>query len=401
MFESIKRNSASEEKILSKKEPLSDPLKYQSLPKFIDNSRKAIFALFVAFGIQSVETHSYAQALSEEQTQEESLARMNAKMDRLVEETGISFEELSAFCNLTVNVEAKEGAPYIFHIAQMHKTEHTSHLLYTDPMREEVTTSQINVARILEYLVEKDIVDVFDEGISKEFIALLDRDKGVVNDLREFLNETEDNDEGYIKFNNVYQHLYPHLEERGEKTIYANAPLHHIVHIIREKMNAFEAGSISSSNKLKLESQRKELDALFPRLGQPDTPYHEGAAITSYIQGNIRLHENSTLEIGDETDKFLAWQTEIIAKAENNTLTQEEVDRFKSEYQKRIFDDRERSAVNVIAEWSATNKRQIIPLIFGAHHDFTKAIEEYNKASGEDGLGLIMCQQKDQSAGSQ
>lgn len=306
----------------------------------------------------------------------------------LLEKEGYKLEDIASKFKLEAQVPGGENT--ILHLAQLHHSQEAD----VDPkLQKDVIDSQKNIGQLLSYLAEKGMSDtVYVEGVTPQYLLSLDDVRNLVAQNQE---KSKDNvfEDSLLVINTAFEvqgrepttasakkakadWLYAakcelenecakikteyeiflktgHADERYEKTF---------THLGRNVISS-------------IDGVRKEARAIGQNeLLRGDNVYYWGAAEKLYAEGKIKLKS-----AGDKTadEKTMA----------PNSLV-EDIVYMPGDGQKPVRRHRIREDATLTIIGQDTPQEKIIPLVYGAGHNFTESVTAFNKDAGSAKFGL-------------
>ncbi len=292
-----------------------------------------------------------------------------AEIVSAVEKDSLKLEGLADKFKTEIQVEG--GDQIILHIAQ----KHTEGALKKLGGVEDIIKSQRHVEELLVYLKEKGIADtVYEEGVNEAVLQ---------NIYRIQHTATEDM---LLTVKGMKDPTYGFSEETQANSLYAAK-----CELLRR------ANELDSNYQLKIKSgfpQNPETESLVKKLRADakeigddelihgDNVYVWGAGPKMYAEGKINLRAAQNDQADAETMAPYTLK-EIVPTVLNAG--------YKPAIRHAI---RENAALDLIAHDAPTLKEKIIPLIYGAGHDFTGAVKDWDKKAGSQKFGLTRVEAK-------
>jgi hypothetical protein len=304
---------------------------------------------------------------------------------------GFRLEDLSGKFELEAQVPG--GEKMVLHIGQQHITPEME---ARPDVRNEVISWQKHIEELLSYLVEKGITDtVYVEGITDRYKESLDNVKNLANANFKKYPDNAIADSALIgnyvlqaeqlKANGVLQEkakadwLYAakcELErqyvrlrteyEKFQKTGIASERYQKTFeYLIQEKINLSES----------IERVKRQADEIGTNeLLRDGNVYLWGAAEKMYAEGKIQLKPLETPSAQNKTMAPYTIADHILSFPDFG---------YKPAYRHRIRED---AALNLID--LDRPEGRVIPMVFGAGHNFTESVEAINEKDGHIKLGL-------------
>lgn len=287
-----------------------------------------------------------------------------AAMVEAVGKDELQLEDLAKKFN--VDIQVPGGEKTILHIAQIHGENSM------DEMRsgkiDKVIRSQKRIEELLVYLKNKGLADaVYTEALSKEYKAYLDEPKYMGGEhILEIAKVLNDPMLGYSDMKQA-NWLYS-----------AKCELLRRVQTLEIK----HAESMKKGVDDREITTQIERDSTIAReigenkLIKGDNVYIWGTPFKMYAEGKIDLRPAETTEADDATMAPHTLKEAIPAALEMG---------YKPAFRHRIRED---AALELVAKDAPNLKQKIVPLVYGAAHDFREAVKEYDKKTGVNTFGL-------------
>lgn len=373
--------------------------------------RRAIQLL--AAGTATVLGYGVLRQFTKEQSSDESRPSRSSLSHKESEEVlanlPVNLVEIANNYNFDVLVQVANGTgPYILHIGQTHRLDVAEYRRTEEEQRaaeQQVIAIQSDIAQLLLHIQDEqdEKITVFDEATSIESLAQLQQ----IHDCIPQLRTLQPNETGWKTMHELYKNVFNQLEDPDEdKSLYVRMALNYVfVRFLEEKLK-----DLSNSNQLPFDkNQHPELFALYTTLREPlyhleeldAALYFFGAAQTLFLHDRVGLaatHSESDLAEKGSSD-FLRKQTEFVQKWKDfdpNTAPLEEIEKYleedeemkrlRDQIQQQLLDGREDITIGSIHSSAPTST--IIPLVYGAYHDFENNIKNHNTQGGQS-YGLI------------
>lgn len=286
-----------------------------------------------------------------------------------VEKDALKLEGLADKFKTEVQVEG--GDQTILHIAQQHNEGSLKEFGGVD----NIIKSQKHIEELLTFLKEKGIADtVYEEGINEQ----------VLTDINQIKQLAIENVDGVLK--SIQDPTFGFSESTQARCLYA------------ARCELLQRANEQDSNyQLKIksgfprspdaESRIQELRRKAAEIGnneliRGDNVYVWGAGVKMYSEGKINLRPAQDDNADKETMAPYTLQETVPAILNGG---------YKPAFRHAI---RENAAIDLIAKDAPTLKEKIIPLVYGAGHNFTGAVKDWDKKVGSQKFGLTRVEAK-------
>lgn len=270
-------------------------------------------------------------------------------------------------------VQVPGGDQTILHIGQVHRNEVS--FKEFGGVRE-IIKSQKHIEELLAYLKENGIADtVYGEGVNDAVLHNISLMQHIgIEGIESMAKSLKDPAQGYS-------------EETQAVCLYAaKCELLREANQLDSNYSQFEArDGIPRGPKAEsfIQELRKKADEIGnDELIRGDNVYLWGAAIKMYSERKINLRAAQNEKADDETMAPYTLKEVIPAILDLG---------LKPKFRHAI---REGAALDMIAKDASTLKEKIIPLVYGAGHNFTGAVRDWNKKAGEGKFGLTQVEAK-------
>lgn len=326
------------------------------------------------------------------------IAKENAAY--IEKELGFDFAERATKNGFTFSLDVKnpEGK-YVVHIGQTHA--------HYDREKKEITwsqnqiASQKNIEKLLLSFNQSSPATVFTEGVACEEKDSSDMESAkALNQLLSTVEKTEITHEKAERLLNVLKTathalaVYRETKTTLQPYLVASAIIKLTENIKLKAPQEFIKGNA------KLAAIEAQIQTIRQTSGltPEDMPYTAGAVQKLYAEGKIILRGSEKLSTNLEGATALeAYKNAGLSlkQARTELEIQEAVKKIretKKLFEKHSKEDREAVALEIIQKGVAASKEKIIPLVYGAAHDFQDQVEIRNNEHPEHRLGLITLQ---------
>jgi len=285
---------------------------------------------------------------------------------------------------------------YILHIGQIHKTPYN---LTNAVQHARVIDYQKSIADFISSLVNdrSSTTNVFTEGFTAE-------DEGVCNEIRLSIKSDLDN----LAFDlNSYRMLTALHSKHSSGMTDLKIFMTQLNYLFRAKLNELEkyfqshpeaTGNFNEQEKQDFERSLKYAREMFVGSNAypgEDAIFYYGAAEKLFLDGKIyrkaaeaRASNAAAFKIDDTIDDAIKKMGSASTKEESDNLAME-VGKLKASEKKITYDIREDVALRILGDFARTNNQQVIPLVYGASHDFSDNVLKWNKSHPKQPFGLI------------
>ena len=285
---------------------------------------------------------------------------------------------------------------YILHIGQIHATPHN---LTNATKRASVIDYQKSIAELISSLVNEQpsAANVFSEGFTTE-------DESICNEIR--LNVKEDLAELAPDLNSY--HALPVLYAKHSRGLtHLKMFMTQLNYLFQNKFSDLEKhfqsqsemiGDLDEPEKRGFEQSLKDAREMF--IGTETRPdedaiFYYGAADKLFLDGKIyrkaaeaRASNETAFKIDDLIDDAIEKMNDVRTKEELNRSVME-IAKLRASEKKLTYDIREDVALRILGDFGTTNNQQVIPLVYGASHDFSDNVLKWNKSHPKQPFGLI------------
>jgi hypothetical protein len=332
----------------------------------------------------------------------------------------------SADREVTISVLADRPSGTLVHHGQIHDT--TEDINYE--LRGKIALSQERVAKILAKTTTRNTA-VFVEGLTSEDSARLDTMQQVAElisisqnlaDLEKAYHTAQDIAEGYrdqaiinkitgdvlvrLGFTEVSPLTYSNktedfvLVESGaipQSVSYTvsnevESAMGGAAELMDAKgyLNALPAETIEGMHRSA--ELRKELERKGEMLSEFFAPFAEDDAYYKDLSTSLsRISEESADELENAAVEDPCWSSEECREIVDE-ITEELIPAIKNE----TLDGREDTTMELVGEFAKTSDQQTFPLVYGAAHDFTRAVLKWNEEHPDQQFNLVTVKSKDE-----